>query len=169
MESYVANIECRFPRLAQSVDPLRQHPGHQGERPAAAGEAQQRLEEGVRGAGGVPALHEGRPLLENKDGGGQHAAPAGPAEPAAATARGQREDGPAGADGRSRVQHLVHQQRAGPTCKCGPSREWMPLLKLVYVMLNFTDTCGSFSNCSERLNSQNRTTLPVCASAPVKC
>lgn len=37
-----------FPCLPQSVDPLRQHPGHQGERPAAAGEAQQRLEEGVQ-------------------------------------------------------------------------------------------------------------------------
>lgn len=101
------------------MDPRRQHPGHQGERPAAAGEAQQRLEEGVRGAGGVPALPEGGPLLENKDGGRQHATPACPAEPepAAAAAGGQREDGQAGADRRSRVQHLLHQQRAGPTGK----------------------------------------------------
>jgi len=52
----------------QSLDPRRQHPGHQGERSAAAGEAQQRLEEGVRGAGALPALPEGGTLLENEDG-----------------------------------------------------------------------------------------------------
>ena len=130
MLSCLVNIEHSLHH--QSVDPRRQHPGHQGERPAAAGEAQQRLEEGVRGTGDVPALPEGRPLLENKDGGRQHATPASPAEPdpdpdpepesepesePAAAAGGQREDGEAGADGRGRVQHLVHQQRAGPTCR----------------------------------------------------
>ena len=126
MPSCLVNIEhC----LHQSVDPRRQHPGHQGERPAAAGEAQQRLEEGVRGTGDVPALPEGRPLLENKDGGRKHTTPASPAEPepesepgsepaaAAAAAGRQWEDGEAGADGRGRVQHLLHQQRAGPTCR----------------------------------------------------
>ncbi len=116
----LVNLEHCFLSLPQSVDPVRQHPGHQGERPAAAGEAQQRLEEGVRGAGGLPALPEGRPLLENKDGGQHHAAPASPAKPEpAAAAGGQREDGQAGADRRSRVQHLLHQQRAGPTSKWG--------------------------------------------------
>lgn len=128
MPSCLVNVEhC----LHQSVDPRRQHPGHQGERPAAAGEAQQRLEEGVRGTGDVSALPEGRPLLENEDGGRQHTTPASPAEPepepepesesesepAAAAAGGKREDGEAGADGRGRVQHLLHQQRAGPTCR----------------------------------------------------
>lgn len=114
------------------MDPLGEHPGHQGERPAAAGEAQQRLEEGVRGAGGVPAFPAGGPLLENEDGGRRHAEPEPEPEPesqpesqpepepaAAAGERGQ--DGAAGAHGRSRVQHLFHQQRAGPT---GERRHW---------------------------------------------
>lgn len=96
------------------MDPLREHPGHQGERAAAAGEAQQWLEKSVWGAGGVPELPEGRTLLENEDGGRQ---PATPTESAAAAGGGQREDGQDGADGRSRVQHLLHQQWAGPPCK----------------------------------------------------
>lgn len=132
------------------MDPIREHPGHQGQRPAAAGEAQQWLEEGVRGAGGVPALPAGGTLLENKDGGCWHAKPEPESEsesesepepkpepepeskpepepepePAAATTAGEwREDRAAGAHGRGRVQHLLHQQRAGPTCKWGWVRE----------------------------------------------
>lgn len=103
------NRRQQFVFALQSVDPFREHPGHQGERPAAASEAQQRLEEGVRGAGGVPALSEGGALLENKAGG----------QPTASAAAGgrEREEWPAGADGGGRVQHLLHQQRAGPPCK----------------------------------------------------
>lgn len=45
-------MQCSFVNfdhscLPQSVDTFRQHPGHQGECPAASGKAQQRLEEGM--------------------------------------------------------------------------------------------------------------------------
>lgn len=103
-------VNCSGP---QSLDPLRQHPGHQGERPTAAGETQRRLEEGVRGAGGVPTLPEGGALLENKYGGHPSNAATEPKSEPAAAAGGDQ----AGADGGGRVQHLLHQQRAGPPCK----------------------------------------------------
>lgn len=84
----------------QGLDPVRQHPAHLGKCTAAAGEAQFELEEGLRGVGAAPAFPGREPLLE------------GPGRWAARRAAR-----------RGRVEHLLHQQRAG-TGRFSDS--WMP-------------------------------------------